>query len=134
MSAAGAEDAPDWPVFIRASLIGSIYEAKHYQNPAWKLSNYPGPFLYGGPFPQSQYGSVLSQLEQWAFGQKLTTSFGPEPSFFVVAHKILIAPNTGATPWPPKPSFSWRWISESGPSPKHRIVFTGLGGGKVVVV
>lgn len=126
------ETDPGWPVFIRAALLGKVYEAGKYPNPNWKLSNYPGPFLWGGPFPQSQYELVKSQLEQWAFAAPLTTVHGPEPGFFVVSHMIPIAPATGATPWPKDARFRWQWLHETMQAPRYRVVYTGLAGGQVV--
>lgn len=132
LSAQGAENSPDWPIFIRASLIGKVHEIRHYPNPNWKLSNYPGPFLYGGPFKQKHFEKVKTDLEQWAFFQALNTSFGAEPGFFVASQKVLIAPDTGVTKWPANSQFRWFWHSEPSASPKYRIVnMPGFAGGRL---
>lgn len=131
LSASGAENSGQWPVFIRAALIGKSHEIWKYPNPSWKLYNYPGPFLWGGPFQQSYYEQIKRDLEQWAFSVPLNTVFGPEPGFFVVSEKRLIAPNTGVTPWPGKHGF-WQWVSEPGPAAKYRVVQqSGFQGGKL---
>lgn len=120
LSAPNAEQAWDWPIFIRAVVVpihggGSPFPEQH-------LRKFPGWRLYGGPMARWHFFEAKKFLEQWAFAA----------GHFLHAEMVPILPNQPPTLWP-HTDFRWSWQYEAMPPRRWRVAYSGLGGAKPIL-